>query len=486
MRPSALAATLLGAALMFTSACSDQAPQAQSPDSSASASPTGDAATETAQGAGSPEGSGTATSTQGPVTAVASPDGIYLDPDASYAEIGTDRELTDVERALLRKPGPYAGDAFDAQAVFGAAVATAPQSAREWTDAILSQIHPDYVQDAREVINSEAGLQSAPGPPGQELRDLPVVGQNHFAVVLDASGSMADSAGGASRTEQAKGAIRDFVGRLPQGSTASLRIYGHEGNITEAGRAQSCGSTSVVYDGPADGLAATLDSVQPGGWTPLARAVGASDSDIPPNTSDAVVYVVTGGVDTCGGDAATAAEELAGRRLQPVVNVIGFQVGTAEAQQLRDVADAGGGAYVAVESQADLEAYWKADLQAMLDAWRVWQEKALFTIERRESGDSGQTQEPGHRVMDASDQEWEQAQQIVRLMGRDGLVDYETRLSVWEEFQARHVTIWGWGYDQRVDSQREAYEQQVSSWELAYDLGVDRWSRYYGKWAQGD
>lgn len=489
MKRPALATASLTATLVLLAGCSGNAPQVQAPDTSASttsAAPTGDAATATAKEAGSVPSSDAATSTEAPTDAGPNQGGVYLNPDATYAEAESDAELSILEQALLREPGPYAGEAFDARAVFDAMVATDPQSAREWSEAILTQIHPDYVQAAQEVISSGAPTGGGPEQPTQELRDVPVVGQNHFAIVLDAGASMAATSGGQTRMSQAKEAIRVFIGQLPQSSTVSFRVYGQRGSNADAERAASCTSTALLYNGPPDGMAATLDRVQPGGWAPLALAVSRSDDDIPPNTSDAIVYVVTDGTETCDGNPVEAAEDLAGRWLLPVVNVIGFGVDALDTPELVDMAQAGGGAYTAVDSQAELEAYWAADLQAMLEAWRVWQDEALTRIEEQESADPERAQDPGQAVMDASDLEWDQAMQLVRLMGRDGLVDYDTRLAVWEELRDRHITIWGWGYDETVEDLLDTYEQRVSSWAFAYDLGVDRWSIYYGKRAQGD
>lgn len=486
VRPTSIAG-LLTATLVLVASCSNTPAQVQAPDSSASttaAAPTGDAATAT--GAGSAPSSDAGTSTEASVESGPSQGGVYLNPDATYAQADSDQDLSILEQALLREPGPYAGDAFEAQAAFEAMLATDPSSARDWAEAILTQIHPDYAEAAQLVISAQATGTGAAEGPRQELSDVAVVGQNHFAIVLDAGASMAEPAGAGTRLSQAKSAIREMVGRLPQSSTVSLRVYGQAGSNTEEDRAESCASTSLVYSGPPDGLGSSLDSVQPGGWAPLAMAVSRSADDIPPNTSDAVVYVVTDGTDTCEGDPAEAAEELGGRRLEPVVNVIGFQADATDTEALRLMAQAGHGAYTAVASRVALEAHWDADRQAMLDAWRVWQDDALGRVEGLESDTLWRAQDPGQAVMQASDREWEQAMQLVRLMGRDGLADYQTRLATWDELYDRHIAIWGWGYDDTVHSLPQLYEQKVSSWAYGYDLGVERWSTYYGKRAQSE
>lgn len=284
-------------------------------------------------------------------------DNVCLNPEAEYAEFDPGFELSLLEMALMREAGPFSGDAFDPEAAYDAAMATSPWNARQWSEAILDQVHPDYVHSAQDVITFNPIIEGVADEPAEEYRDVEVVGANHFAILLDASGSMAEDAGGSSRMEQAKGAIEGFIGQLPAGSTVSLRVYGQEGSNAEADKAVSCESTEVVYEGDQDGLASRLDDVAPVGWTPLALAVQQSATDIPVEASDAIVYVVTDGIETCDGDPVEATEDLASQGIEPVVNVIGFQVGDADTQQLRDMAQAGGGQYADVTSQADLEQY---------------------------------------------------------------------------------------------------------------------------------
>lgn len=370
-------------------------------------------------------------------------DDVCLNPDAEYAAFDPGFEMSLLEEALMREPGPYSGDDFDAQAEYQSAKATNPSDAREWSEAILNQVHPDYVQEAQDVIKFSPVIEGVADEPSEEYRDVEVVGANHFAILLDASGSMAGDAGGSSRMDQAKGAIEDFVGQLPEGSTVSLRVYGQAGSNTEADKDASCESTEVVYEGDQAGLSSGLDQVEPVGWTPLALAIGESATDIPEAASDAIVYVVTDGIATFGGDPVGATQELASRGIETVVNVIGFQVGDADTRQLRDMAAAGGGRYTDVTSQADLEQYWQEDMQAMMDAWNEWKRDALDTINEQGRDNMDRANESGRAVMDAADEEWDHAVEVIDLMkADDSSIDYELGRDVWSHLYDRKRAVW--------------------------------------------
>ncbi|QKG83173.1 hypothetical protein GXN76_00980 [Kroppenstedtia pulmonis] len=71
-----------------------------------------------------------------------------------------------------------------------------------------------------------------------------------------------------------------------------------------------------------------------------------------------VVYIVSDGVETCGGDPVKEAKDLHQSEIEAVVNIIGFDLNEAEEESLKKVAKAGGGSYKAAENQADMEDYF--------------------------------------------------------------------------------------------------------------------------------
>ncbi|MGB3256817.1 MAG: VWA domain-containing protein [Ornithinimicrobium sp.] len=412
-------------------------------------------------------------------------DDICLNPDASYVDFDPGFPLPFLEQALMREPGPLSGDDFDAQDAFARAKTSGAADARGWAEAILEQVHPDYADDVQDVITFNPTIDGVPEEPPEEYRDVQVVGANHFAILLDASGSMAEQSGGSSRMDQAKSAIEDFVDRLPAGSTVSLRVYGQEGSNAEVDQPESCASTEVVYAGDQDGLAGSLEDVDPVGWTPLALAVEESAQDIPEEASDAIVYVVTDGIETCDGDPVAATEALATQGIEPVINVIGFQVGDDDTRQLRDMARAGGGQYSDVSSGADLQDYWQDDMSAMMEAWSEWRRDALDTISEQGRDNMARAEVSGRAVMDSADSEWDDVNEVIDLMKADESIDSSTANAVWNELYGRNKAIWRWGYENKKANWSQAYEQKNLSWSNAYELGNDSWSQYYQQKREG-
>ncbi len=70
----------------------------------------------------------------------------------------------------------------------------------------------------------------------------------NLELVLDSSGSMSgELEGGQTRIDAAKQVLNEVIGELPEreGVNVGFRVYGHEGNNTEAGKAESCRSTEL-------------------------------------------------------------------------------------------------------------------------------------------------------------------------------------------------------------------------------------------------
>ena len=283
------------------------------------------------------------------------------------------REPTPAERAYLIEPGPFVDD-WDVDVALEALLALEPTTPEEWATAMLHLTHMDVAEAVCEMARFE------PKPVTPEPFELPdadeaeVAGGTHFAVVLDASGSMAAKSGGTTRMEEAKAAIRSFVAKLPTSATVSLRVHGHEGSNSGADKARSCASSALLHRGPArdPGFERALADVQPVGWTPLAKAIGDARGDVPEGTSTAIMYVVSDGEETCGGDPVATARSVATSGVEPIVNVIGFAVAPDERRALERIAEAGGGRYADVRTGAELRRHLEEERRRLARAWGAW------------------------------------------------------------------------------------------------------------------
>ncbi|MDQ3412011.1 MAG: VWA domain-containing protein [Chloroflexota bacterium] len=189
-------------------------------------------------------------------------------------------------------------------------------------------------------IGQDAALAQSTDPPAVVNVEL----------ILDLSGSMArDIGGGETRMIAAKRVLNDVIDALPEteGVNVGFRIYGHEGDNTNAGRAESCESTELVVpiagvDKPA--LRAQVDAAEPIGWTPLAISLEEAAGDFPtdPDESNNIV-LVTDGEETCGGDPCEAAGAIRAGETRVRSHVIGFALTDEQSELVGCIAEEGDG-----------------------------------------------------------------------------------------------------------------------------------------------
>ncbi|WP_157592435.1 vWA domain-containing protein [Solirubrobacter soli] len=175
--------------------------------------------------------------------------------------------------------------------------------------------------------------------------------RNRALIVLDASKSMNEDAGnGGTRLDAAKKAVDALVDRLPEGAPLGLRVYGSK--VSEVSRAEGCKDTELTVPvGPLDkdALRSTVNALQGKGRTPIGSSLLAVPDDLGSAEGRRSVVLVTDGGDNCAPpDPCKAAEEVARRGVEMSISVVGFQVNDRVRQQLRCIADAGGGSYVDV------------------------------------------------------------------------------------------------------------------------------------------
>ncbi|MEO4055623.1 VWA domain-containing protein [Solibacillus sp. CAU 1738] len=183
----------------------------------------------------------------------------------------------------------------------------------------------------------------------------------NVVVLMDASGSMKGEIAGQTKMELAKAAIARFVEQIPTDANVSLIAYGHVGSSSESDKIASCSNVESVYPlstYQAENFTNSLNSFEARGWTPLAGAINKAGEILqayPAENYSNVVYMVSDGVETCDGDPVAAAKLLQSQSIKAKVNIIGFDVDNEGQQQLKQVADSGGGEYVTVEDPTELE-----------------------------------------------------------------------------------------------------------------------------------
>lgn len=204
--------------------------------------------------------------------------------------------------------------------------------------------------------------------------------QYNVEIILDASGSMAGQMDGKTKMDAAKEAIKAFAEALPKEANVALRVYGNKGSGKESDKALSCSSSELVYElqkYDAGKLAASLNQFQPTGWTPIAYSLQEAEKDLSQLAGDKntnLIFLVSDGIETCGGDPVAAAKQLADSNITPILNVIGFDVDGEGQKQLKAVAEAARGRYVSIRDKKGLQdEFFKAKEIAL--EWHNWKSK---------------------------------------------------------------------------------------------------------------
>jgi len=187
----------------------------------------------------------------------------------------------------------------------------------------------------------------------------PSVPPVRVVVAIDGSGSMAGRIGGQTKLDLARDAATRFLDGLPPSVEASLLVFGQQGDNSEAGKARSCAGVDLLAPMSNDRarLGVAVSRIRAVGWTPLAAGLARAEALLAQSATpgEQVIYVVSDGEETCGGDPVATARRINGGATRAIVNIIGFGLPSSEAEALRAVSVAGGGHFVNVSSRADYD-----------------------------------------------------------------------------------------------------------------------------------
>lgn len=194
---------------------------------------------------------------------------------------------------------------------------------------------------------------------GTDLEEFYLSLQDNTLFILDASGSMGgDAGGGQTKMAAAKSALVEYAQVTPEFADLGLMVYGHRGDNSDAGKAESCAGIETLA--PVGAFTPELaESVVGGfeatGWTPIAGALDAAGPVLQQAVADDAgegvegatnrVILISDGIETCDGDPVAAAQALVDLGVEVVVDVIGFDIGEADRAALQAVADTTGGTY---------------------------------------------------------------------------------------------------------------------------------------------
>ncbi|MFG1466023.1 VWA domain-containing protein [Xanthobacter sp. DSM 24535] len=174
-------------------------------------------------------------------------------------------------------------------------------------------------------------------------------------ILIDGSRSMNGRLDGHRKLDLARQAAKAFIDTLPPDVEASLVAFGQQGNNTKAGKTRSCAAIDTLMPMTADhgALAAALYRTKAVGWTPLAQAMTEAEASLAQSSisGEQIIYVVSDGEETCGGDPVATARQINQGQARAIVDIIGFGLPENEAASLRAVASAGGGTFVDIKTK---------------------------------------------------------------------------------------------------------------------------------------
>ena len=189
--------------------------------------------------------------------------------------------------------------------------------------------------------------------------------QVNVELIMDSSGSMAaQTDDGEPRIDAAKRVLNQVIDAIPVNRAelnVGFRVFGHQGNNTEAGRAESCQSSdlTVPVDGvDPDALREQVANYAPVGWTPIGLSLERAVADFPAasETVTNAIILVTDGLETCDSDPCAIATALKESDAAVTVYVVGLGLDEEELRITGCIAENTGGQIVGAQNAGELSA----------------------------------------------------------------------------------------------------------------------------------
>ncbi|AXI08454.1 hypothetical protein CUC15_05765 [Oceanobacillus zhaokaii] len=270
----------------------------------------------------------------------------------------------------------------------------------------------------------------------------------NIAILLDSSGSMGNYEGERTRMDLAKEAIQQFVENLPEEATISLDVYGHIGTGSNADKEKSCSNIEEVYPLStynSDKFSKALNQFEPAGWTPMAKAIEVVEGKLKDYNGEEntnIIYIVSDGVETCEGDPVKTIQSLAESQIDPVINIIGYQVDNEGLEQLKEMAEASDGRYINAANQADLVSEFEQTVD-MAKVWAEWSNDARETIAKLSNTIRDQVLDWNSMQKELADRENGNLNAAIKYLNEEQIIDS----SVHQEFKGQifnsHISIKG-------------------------------------------
>lgn len=187
--------------------------------------------------------------------------------------------------------------------------------------------------------------------------------QVNVELILDSSGSMAEETNtGEPRIDAAKRVLSEVIEAIPDDRpeiNVGFRVFGHRGNNTEAGKAESCESSdlTVPIEGvDKDALNEQVANYAPVGWTPIGLSLERAGADFPAAAENVVnaIILVTDGLETCDRDPCAIATSLKQSEAAVTAYVVGLGLDEEELRITGCIAENTGGQIIGAQNADEL------------------------------------------------------------------------------------------------------------------------------------
>jgi secreted protein with Ig-like and vWFA domain len=210
---------------------------------------------------------------------------------------------------------------------------------------------------AKVFMGSPSTSSSVESATGQAAEGAEAASVKNFALILDDSGSMAESVSGSSKISLAKTAADKFIAGLTDSARLGIVVYGHKGDNSQAKKAISCAGIEQMYPlgrVDVDVAQSVVNNLTPTGWTPIAASLLKTKQILlDAGDYESTVILLSDGEETCGGDPIAAAKAICDAGMK--VDVIGLGVNSTQEAELRAIAAAGCGTYYAANNSSQIQ-----------------------------------------------------------------------------------------------------------------------------------
>ena len=169
-------------------------------------------------------------------------------------------------------------------------------------------------------------------------------------IVLDASNSMSGYRKGKLKMQIAQEVIADLVANLPDNLDLGLVVYGHR-------KKSDCDDIELMISpGPVNRSAfmRVVNGIRANGKTPLTNSLMFTAQALDYTNGASSLILVTDGLETCAADPCEAARALEAANVKFTAHLIAFDLGAAQAQQIRCIADETGGQFLESDDAGSL------------------------------------------------------------------------------------------------------------------------------------